>query len=175
MALEFEDFEESGKLLNRALERDPKSLKAWELRARLAEVMEDEDELIYALHRLYRLSRAQKIPKSELTAIRARLEVVDPIAPDLLDLKLVFVDKLVPLATFYEKQGRPHSAIRIHNEILALDPERLESDDAIQRIASAPDPSLAESARPRDLLAEVSEEWIRSSTPRTTRGRTAPS
>ena len=36
MALEFEDFEESGKLLNRALERDPKSLKAWELKARLA-------------------------------------------------------------------------------------------------------------------------------------------
>ena len=40
-------------------------------------------------------------------------------------------------------------------------PLREADPEAIERIASAPDPSLAEDAKPRDLLADVDEQWIR--------------
>ena len=76
-------------------------------------------------------------------------------------MKAVFIDKLQPIAEYYEKQKRPHSAIRVHNSILALDPLNRQSEEAIRRISSAPDPSLADSARPHDLLADVSDAWIR--------------
>ena len=159
-SLDARRWDDARRMIDRAAERDPKAPKVWALRTRWAEGVEDQDELIYSLHQQYRLARAQKAPRKELKALRLRLEEVDPIAPDLLDLKLVFVDKFLPIAKAYEKEGRPHSAIRIHNEILTLDPDRTESEDAIQRIASAPDPSLAESAKAKDLFADVSDEWI---------------
>ncbi|MEW6742709.1 MAG: tetratricopeptide repeat protein [Planctomycetota bacterium] len=146
--------------IDRAIERDPKSREVWELRARWTEASGDRDELIYSLHVVRRLALAQRATKAEQQALRARLEQVDPIAPDLLDLKQIFVEKLLPIATAYEKDRRPHSAIRVHQEILALDPEHSESDQAIERLSAAPDPSLAETAKPKDLLAGVSEEWV---------------
>jgi len=146
--------------IQRALERDPKSIEAWRLRARWAETVDDGDELVYCLHRTLQLLVAQKGDKAAQAELRARLEAIDPFAKQLLDLKVQFLEKLRPMAQAYEKDGRPHSAIRVHKEILALDPENAESLAAIERIASTPDPSLARDAKPKDLLADVSEEWI---------------
>jgi Tfp pilus assembly protein PilF len=148
-------------LIQRALERDSKSTRAWAMRARWAEAAGDKDELAYALHSQLRLAIAQKAPKSELAALRARLEGVDPLAKELLGTTAAFVARLEPVANALEKDGRPHSAIRVHKQILALDPERASSQEAIERIASLPDPSLAGDAKPKDLLADVSAEWIR--------------
>ncbi len=145
----------------RALERDSKSTRAWDLRAQSAALAGDKDEEVYALHQLLRLARAQKAPAAELTTIEQRVTAADSIAPDLLQLSTSTIVKLWPLAEQYEKDKRPHSAIRIHRQILALDPEYVASKDAIDRLASAPDPSLAADAKPKDLLAGVSEEWIR--------------
>jgi tetratricopeptide (TPR) repeat protein len=147
--------------IDRALERDPRSIAAWDLRVRWAETVGDRDELVYSLHKLYRFALDQKAPRRERDRIRMRIEENDPIAPDLFNMKTLFVKRLVALADFYEKERRPHSAIRIHKEILALEPERMASEEAIERLASAPDPSLADSARRRDLFADVSDEWIR--------------
>lgn len=147
--------------IERALERDPQAPAAWALRARWAEAAGDRDDLVYSLHTQLRLLIAQKAPKADVAAVRTRLESIDPLAKELLSLRDNFVKKLAPLAAQYEKDARPHSAIRVHQQILTLDPERTESLDAIQRISSAPDPSLAESAKPRDLLADVSQEWMR--------------
>ncbi|MEQ8768518.1 MAG: DUF1080 domain-containing protein [Planctomycetota bacterium] len=159
-ALEKEDLGEAHRLIFRALERDPKSIEVWSLRARWAEMAEDRDDLVYALHQQLRLSVAQKASRSEQKAIREKLETLDPIAPDLLDLSQTFIDKLEPIAKAYEKDGRPHSAIRVHQEILSLDPENVDSRRAIERMSAKPDPSLAETATPVDLFADVSEEWI---------------
>ena len=144
----------------RALERDGRSVAAWALRARCAAALGDRDGQVYALHRRYRLAVAQKLPREELEALRAELVEVDPIAEDLLGLSQIFVARLVEVAAQYEKDQRPHSAIRVHKEILALDAENAASRDAIQRLASRPDPSLAGDAKPRDLLEGVSTEWI---------------
>lgn len=160
-ALERQAWEEGKRLVDRALERDGQSIEAWDLRARWAQGKGDRDELVYALHMQRRLAIAQKLPKEKQVELRKRLEDVDDIAPDLLDMNLRFVKQLLPLAEQYEKEGRPHSAIRVHNEILLLEPERAESAAAIQRLAAAPDPSLAESAKPKNLLDGISEEWIR--------------
>ncbi len=147
--------------IDRALERDPKSIAAWDLRARWAEASGNNDELVYSLHRALRLSIAQKRKRSQQTALRARLLELDPQGAELLTFRSKFIAKLEPIAAKYEKDGRPHSAISVHKEILALDPDRTTSADAIQRLASAPDPSLAEDAQPADLLEGVSEEFIR--------------
>ncbi|HKE00335.1 MAG TPA: family 16 glycoside hydrolase, partial [Planctomycetota bacterium] len=152
---------EAREAIERALERDPRSREAWALRARWAEAVGDKDELVHALHQEVRLAVAQKAPPAQQAELRKKLEAVDPIAPELLDLASVFVAKLLPLADFYEKQKRPHAAIRIHKDVLALDPERTASEEAIKRISAAPDPSLAETAQKKDLLADVSDEWMR--------------
>jgi tetratricopeptide (TPR) repeat protein len=166
-ALAAKDLEKARAQLDRALERDPRSVKAWDLRARLAEANGDRDEQVFSLHREHKLLVAQKAPKSEQDAVRGKLIGLDPIAPELLDLSKVFIAKLAPIAQQYEKDKRPHSAIRVHKAMLALDPELETSRAAIERIAAAPDPSLAADAKPKDLLADVSREWIASTTSNT--------
>jgi len=160
-ALEAGRLDRCRELIERVLERDPKSIAAWDLRARWAARADDRDERVWSLHQKYRLSELQRIDKKALKALRDELLELDPIAKDLLEMKADFIEKLVPLAEQYEKQGRPHSAIRVHKQVLALDPENPEAQAAIERIASAPDPSLAADAKPKDLFADVSDEWIR--------------
>jgi tetratricopeptide (TPR) repeat protein len=160
-ALDQGDLDTARAQVQRALERDPKSIQAWELRGRWAEATSDRDELVYALHRRLQLMSAQGAEEDAQDALRERLFEIDPVAEDLLDLSTSFIEKLLPIAEKYEADGRPHSAIRVLKEILALDPERLATREAIERIASAPDPSLAADAKPKDLLADVSDEWIR--------------
>jgi Tfp pilus assembly protein PilF len=159
-ALAAGDLERARADIERALERDPNSLRAWELLARWAERQALKDELVHALHRQLALVRAQGRAKAELQPLRERLVSLDPSAEKLLSLRTNFVEKLVKLAEGYEKAKRPHSAIRAYRQALALDREREDLREAIERVASAPDPSLAEDARPRDLLEGVSREWI---------------
>lgn len=146
--------------IRRAQERDPNATSAWALRVRWAHAAGDEDEEVYALHRQLALSEAQELPKKELKALRERVLEIDPFAEATFGLRERFVEKLSSLAEKYEGEDRPHSAIRVHKQVLALDPENAESTAAIDRIASAPDPSLAGDAKPRDLLADVSAEWV---------------
>ena len=159
-ALEGNQTERARLLIDRALERDAKSPDAWRLAARWAEAVGDRDERVYALHREYRLLSAQGMDRRSLRPFREALLAADPLASDLLELHGLFVTKLEKAAQRYEKEGRPHSAIGLHKEILALDPEYAPSQEAIERIAAAPDPSLAEFAKPKDLFADVSDEWI---------------
>ena len=149
------------RMVDRALERDPRSVEAWTMRARWAEAAGETDELAYSLHRELGLAVAQDYPQKEIQARRERLLEVDPLAQQLFDMNTRFISKLEPVAAQYEKDERPHSAIRVHMEILALDPEHGPSLEAVERISSIPDPSLAEHAKPVDLLADVSAEWIR--------------
>jgi tetratricopeptide (TPR) repeat protein len=159
-SLESGDLPKARESIQRALERDRRSCDAWRLRARWAAAAGDADERVYATHQLYRLSVAQGAPKDQLAALKAELVALDPIAADLLGLKQRFLARLQSIAERYEKDGRPHSAIRVHKRILSLDPEMQSSRDAIERIASAPDPSLAGEAKPKDLFADVTREWI---------------
>ncbi|NOT29309.1 MAG: hypothetical protein HOP15_02540, partial [Planctomycetes bacterium] len=159
-ALEIGDLPRARHALTRALERDPNSIAAWELSERWAEKTADADERVYALHRQLALSRAQKRDKATLDALSARLLPLDPVADKLVLLRTNYVARLMKLAETYEKGKRPHSAIRAYKQALALDPDRAEIQTTIERLAASPDPSLAEDARPRDLLEGVSEEWI---------------
>ena len=160
-ALDAGQLETAHKHVMRALERDAKSLAAWTMRARVAAAGEQLDEQLFSMHRHYLLAEAQGLKKRDLKELQKEISLLDPFAKDVFGLKENFLDKLQPLAQAYEKDGRPHSAIRVHKEILALDPQNAESQAAIERIASSPDPSLAGDAKPKDLLADVSEEWVR--------------
>ncbi|MCC7011806.1 MAG: hypothetical protein IT454_04510 [Planctomycetes bacterium] len=160
-ALDNQELAKAREFVMRALERDAKSIDAWELRARWAEAANDRDELVYALHTELRLMIAQKAPKAAIGALRERLKTLDANAAELFGMNAKFIATLEELAQQYEKEARPHSAIAVHKLILAIDPERVASQEAIDRIASLPDPSLAGDAKPKDLLADVSDEWIR--------------
>lgn len=160
-ALTSGDLDQARAHLQRALERDSKSVRAWGARARWAEAAGQRDDLIFSLHRELRLLEVQKARRDQVQACREKLLAVDPQAQRVFEMRSRFVAKLGDVAQTYEQDGRPHSAIRVHKEILALDPEQSASADAIQRLASAPDPSLAVDAKPVDLLEGVSEEWIR--------------
>ncbi|MFH0944660.1 MAG: family 16 glycoside hydrolase [Planctomycetota bacterium] len=148
-------------LIQRALERDPKSPRAWELRAQWAAAYGDRDEQVFALHKQFNLLMAQKAKKPVLKELRARIEALDPVAKELFQLREGFIDRLQPIADLYTKEGRPHSAIRVLQEILALDPESEATQAEIERISASPDPSLASTAKPKDLMADVSVEWVR--------------
>ncbi len=159
--LEAGDLERAREEVRRLLERDQRSVPAWRLRARWAAAAGRTDLEVHALHQVLRLLTVQGAGREELAAARAALHARDAIAPDLERLQRDFTRKLWPIAERYEKQGRPHSAIRVLKQVLALDPENVEAEAAIERIASLPDPSLAADARPKDLFADVTAEWIR--------------
>jgi len=159
-ALEANEPERAKIAIERALERDPNGLTGWELSERWAQMVGDKDEQVYALHRQLDLSRAQKKERAALEAIRARLLPLDPVAGAVDKLKVDYLEKLTRLAEGYVKGKRPHSAIRAYKQALALDPDRADIRATIEDLAAAPDPSLAEDARPRDLLEGISAEWI---------------
>ncbi|HEX6883902.1 MAG TPA: hypothetical protein VF530_11020, partial [Planctomycetota bacterium] len=159
-ALEGGDLPRTRHFLERALERDPNALEAWELSERWAAKAGDADEQVYALHRQMALARAQKKDKATLEALRARLLPLDPQSDQIAKLRTNYVDRFLKLGETYEKLKRPHSAIQAYKSALALDPDRADLTATIERIAAAPDPSLAENARPKDLLEGVSAEWI---------------
>lgn len=155
----------------RALERDGRNPRAWAVRAAIATAAGDEDLATYCLHRELRLietlAASESLPRKERRALKADLEAKrtalierDPIAPELLGLREEYAPRFVKVAEAYEKAGRPHGAIRVWKEVLALDPENAAAKAAVERIASAPDPSLAADAKPVDLFADVTDEWI---------------
>ena len=65
-ALEASKHDEAWHHIERALERDAQSLRAWDLRARWAGVKKDRGELVYCLHKLLRLAIAQEEPKEQI-------------------------------------------------------------------------------------------------------------
>ena len=159
-ALDSKDLEHAREWIERALERDPRSVEAWRLRARWAREKGEPDELIYALHLALRNARAQRLAPALIEELRASVFAEDPIAKDLLSLDVVFSKKLIDLAARYEKDVRPHAAIKVLKTVLALDPSNVAAQTSIERIAARPDPSLAGDAKPKDLFADVSREWI---------------
>ncbi|MFG0317055.1 MAG: family 16 glycoside hydrolase, partial [Planctomycetota bacterium JB042] len=160
-ALDEKKLDDAAALIQRAIERDPKSAEAWGLRARWAEAAGDRDELVFALHKQFGLRIAQGADRKERQALQTRLEELDPAAKELFRLRDGFVERLAGIADQYERERRPHSAIRVLRILLALDPENEPAQKAIERISETPDPSLAATAKPKDLLADVSVEWIR--------------
>lgn len=172
-ALSRDNFEEAEAACIRALERDGQNPRAWAVRARAAAGAGDTDLEVYCLHREWRLleilaaskslPRAQRRAiKSELETKREALETRDPHAAALLQLRERYAPRLTRVAEDYEKAGRPHGAIRVWKEVLALDPENVAAREAIERIASTPDPSLAGDAKPKDLFADVTDEFVAS-------------
>ncbi len=152
---------DAARLVVRALERDRRSAEGWALRAAIALAAGDRDLGVHALHRELALLVAQKAKPDVLAARRAALAALDPLSLELAALEQRYIGDFAKLAAGYEKDKRPHGAIRAWKQVLALDPESAAAAESIERIASAPDPSLAADAKPADLFADVSEEWIR--------------
>ncbi len=162
--IEAERWPEAEAAAVRALERDRRNPGAWAVRARAAEGAGDVDLQVFCLHKELRFLRAQgklnRDGKKALGEKQAALVALDPVAARLFRLRDDFAKKFTAVAEGYEKAGRPHGAIGVWKEVQALDPDSTAASDAIERIASAPDPSLAANAKPKDLFEDVTDEWI---------------
>jgi hypothetical protein len=158
--LESGDLTGARESIRRAQERDARSIPAFDLRAQWADRADRLDERVWARYRAWLLARAQGLERKEIERRQAELAGLDPLFAELTKLRERAIGRLLPLAERYEKERRPHSGIAVHKLILGLDPERLASKEAIDRLASTPDPALAAEAKPKDLLAGVSAEWI---------------
>ena len=97
-ALASGDLDQARAMLQRALERDAKSPKAWDARARWAEAAGARDEQIYALHKELRLLEVQKTERAKVAACREKLIALDPNAVRLFGLRTRFVEKLGAVA-----------------------------------------------------------------------------
>ncbi|MEZ5975241.1 MAG: hypothetical protein R3E96_10485 [Planctomycetota bacterium] len=143
-----------------ALERDPNRRAGWQLLARYATALDDKDLLLWALYRDYGLGDAQGWKAAEREAALEAIRAVEPSAAALIERTRAFVAGLAKLGARYEKELRPHGAIRVYQRLLALDPENAEAQAAIERLASAPDPSLAPYATARDPFEGIDQAWI---------------
>ncbi len=143
-----------------ALERDHNSRKGWQLLADYGRKVGDADLELWALYRDFRLAESRGLTREQREALLAPIRAVDPTDAGLFDLTRRFADDLIRLAKRYEKEARPHGAIRVYRRLQALDPENTVAAEAIERIASAPDPSLAPHATPRDLFEGIDQEFI---------------
>ncbi|MCP5021958.1 MAG: hypothetical protein GY930_09270 [bacterium] len=146
--------------IQQVLERDHNSRAGWQLLAKWAVKQNDKDLQLWALYRDWRLAEAQGLSKAQSKTRIAELQTLDPTGGGLFELTSQFSDKLLDLAKKYEKQGRPHGAIRVYKRMLALDPQNKVAEEAVERIASAPDPSLAPHATPVDLFEGVDQAFI---------------
>ncbi len=146
--------------IQQVLERDHNSRQGWQLLAAWGAKQGDQDLQLWALYRDWRLAEAQGLKKAERKTLLAELATLDPTGGGLFELTGQFSEKLQKLAEKYEKEGRPHGAIRVYKRLLSLDPENRVAEAAVERIASAPDPSLAPHATPVDLFEGVDQAFI---------------
>ncbi|MCA9001458.1 MAG: hypothetical protein KDB61_06015, partial [Planctomycetes bacterium] len=153
-------FVEAHAAIYQVLERDPASRAGWRLLVQWAQQQGDADLELWARYREWRLAESQGLKPAQRKALLAELQSVDPTGGGLFELTGEFTERLQKLAEKYEKQGRPHGAIRVYERLLSLDPENRLAEEAVERIASAPDPSLAPHATPVDLFEGVDQAFI---------------
>jgi Tfp pilus assembly protein PilF len=142
------------------LERDHNAREGWQVLAEYARKLGDQDLELWALYRDFRLAEARGLQTAKRKELLATMAQVDPGGAQLLDLTERFSADLKKLAERYEKEGRPHGAIRVYKRLLSLDPLNEATAAAIERIASAPDPALAPHATPRDPFAGIDQSFL---------------
>ncbi|HRV82116.1 MAG TPA: hypothetical protein P5218_11800, partial [Planctomycetota bacterium] len=152
--------DEGLRAIYQVLERDHNSREGWQLLAEYGRLSSDADLELWALYRDFRLAEARGLRKDARKALLETMAKVDPGGAQLLDMTERFSSDLNKLAERYEKEGRPHGAIRVYKRLLSLDPENQAASDAIERIASAPDPALAPHATPRDPFEGIDQAFL---------------
>jgi len=120
----------------RALERDPNSLSALLLLAKVAEAQQDLDIAVHSLHRWLEVQevRTGRKGKRQRKPIEARLEPLDSEATSWKKLQTNYANGLVKIGKSYSKKKDLLGALEIYRHLLAVAPDHPEAQKAIHRI-----------------------------------------
>lgn len=128
--------DEARKATERALERDPNSLAALLLLARIAEQQKDLDIAVHSLHRWLDVHEARtgKKGKKERKPILAGLGPLDSEATSWKKLQDKYADGLVAIGKQYSRKKDLLGALEIYRHLLAVAPDHPAATKAIHKI-----------------------------------------
>lgn len=120
----------------RALERDPNSLSALQLLARIAQKQEDLDIAVHSLHRWLEVQEARtgRKGKKQRKAILEQLEPIDSEATSWKKLQVSYANGLVKIGKDYSKKRDLLGALEIYRHLLAVAPDHPVAMKAIHKI-----------------------------------------
>jgi tetratricopeptide (TPR) repeat protein len=130
------DLAEARAATERALERDPNSLSALRLLARIAEQQSDLDIAVHSLHRWLEVQevRTGRKGKKARKPVHEQLEPLDTEATSWKKLQTSYANGLVKIGKSYSKKKDLLGALEIYRHLLAVAPDHPEAQRAIHRI-----------------------------------------
>ena len=130
------DLAEARAATERALERDPNSLSALRLLARIAEQQSDLDIAVHSLHRWLEVQevRTGRKGKKARKPVHEQLEPLDTEASSWKKLQTNYANGLVKPGKSYSKKKDLLGALEIYRHLLAVAPDHPEAQKAIHRI-----------------------------------------
>lgn len=123
--------------VQRALERNDRSLAALRLLAELAKTVSDLDQAVHSLHRWTDIVQAQSkapVPAAERKAVAEELLALDPEALSWGRLQDGYVKELLRLGKAYRGRKDWIAAIEVYHHVLEVDPEHKAASAAIREI-----------------------------------------
>jgi len=128
--------DEARKATERALERDPNSLEALHLLARIAQKQDDLDIAVHSLHRWLEVQevRTGRKGKKQRKPIHEQLAPLDSEATSWKKLQDSYANGLVKIGKDYSKKRDLLGALEIYRHLLAVAPDHPEAKKAIHKI-----------------------------------------
>ncbi|MFT7517580.1 MAG: tetratricopeptide (TPR) repeat protein [Myxococcota bacterium] len=151
--------------IERALERDDQHLGALEQWALVAEAMDDKDTAAYAWHAWLKIVEAadkSPISRKRLKEVKSKLASIDPFADDFTDLSGDYIKELFKIEKAHSDKGRHHSAIKVVQEILHINPQSKGAQQRLKEIerGGGADTATVDLFAGTDPTAGVDSEWI---------------
>ena len=123
--------------VQRALERDDRSLTGLSMQAELALQLGDLDQGIHSMHRWLDIVQSQRDPEVTTKERKAFIETLlehDPEALEWDRMQGGYIKKLVKLGADYKRRKDLIAAIEVYHHVLEVDPNHKAARDAIKEI-----------------------------------------
>ncbi len=151
--------------IERALERDDQHFGALEQWAKIATAMGDHDTAAYAWHTWLNIAKAADksiVSRKKIKEVTQSLDQLDPFADQFTDLSGDYIKELFKIEKSHSDKGRHHSAIKVIQEILHIDPLLKRAQDRLKEIErnGGADTATVDLYAGTDPTAGVDSEWL---------------
>ena len=151
--------------IEHALERDAQHLGALEQWAKIAIAMGDADTAAYAWHSWMKIAIAadkSMVSRKRIKEAQKSLLEIDPFAEEFSKLSDDYIKELFKIEKVHSDRGRNHSAIKIVQEILHIDPLLKRAIDRLKEIErnGGADTATVDLYAGTDPTAGVDSEWL---------------
>lgn len=151
--------------IEHALERDDQHFGALEQWAKIATAMGDIDTAAYAWHSWMKIAVAADksiVSRKRLKDVKKILLGIDPYAEEFSSLSNDYIKELFKIEKSHSDKGRHHSAIKVVQEILHIDPLLKRATDRLKEIErnGGADTATVDIYAGSDPTAGVDSEWL---------------